>query len=43
MSDRGWLVLAVVAGVLATTGWIARERWIQRRRRRGLDRKETRR
>jgi hypothetical protein len=41
MSDLGWLGLAVVTGALATTGWIARERWIYRRRRRGLDKKET--
>lgn len=29
-----WLLVAVVAGVLAAVGWIARERWIMRRRRR---------
>jgi uncharacterized membrane protein YbhN (UPF0104 family) len=27
-----WLVVAVVAGVLAVVGWIARERWLMRRR-----------
>jgi len=40
MGDTAWLVLAIVAGVLATTGWVARERWIHRRRRRGPDKKE---
>ena len=34
MRDLGWLVVAVVAGVLAVIGWIARERWLMRRRRR---------
>jgi hypothetical protein len=34
MRDLGWLIVAVVAGVLAAVGWIARERWIMRRRRR---------
>ncbi|HET8578396.1 MAG TPA: hypothetical protein VFO18_14980 [Methylomirabilota bacterium] len=34
MSDTGWLVLAIVVGSLATVGWIQRERWIHRRRRR---------
>ena len=29
-----WLLVAVVAGLLAVVGWIARERWITRRRRR---------
>jgi uncharacterized membrane protein YbhN (UPF0104 family) len=33
MRDLVWLVVAVVAGLLATVGWIARERWIMRRRR----------
>jgi uncharacterized membrane protein YbhN (UPF0104 family) len=32
--DLGWLLVAVVAGLLAAVGWIARERWIMRRRRR---------
>ncbi len=32
--DLLWLLVAVVAGVLAAVGWIARERWIMRRRRR---------
>jgi uncharacterized membrane protein YbhN (UPF0104 family) len=32
--DLVWLLVAVVAGVLAAVGWIARERWIMRRRRR---------
>jgi uncharacterized membrane protein YbhN (UPF0104 family) len=34
MRDLVWLLVAVVAGVLAAVGWIARERWIIRRRRR---------
>jgi uncharacterized membrane protein YbhN (UPF0104 family) len=34
MRDLAWLLVAVVAGVLAAVGWIARERWIMRRRRR---------
>jgi len=33
MRDLVWLLVAVVAGVLAAVGWIARERWIMRRRR----------
>ena len=33
MRDLVWLVVAVVAGLLAAAGWIARERWIMRRRR----------
>jgi uncharacterized membrane protein YbhN (UPF0104 family) len=32
--DLAWLVIAVVAGVLAIVGWVARERWLMRRRRR---------
>jgi uncharacterized membrane protein YbhN (UPF0104 family) len=32
--ELGWLVVAVVAGVLAAIGWLARERWLMRRRRR---------
>jgi len=32
--DLVWLLVAVVAGLLAAVGWIARERWIMRRRRR---------
>jgi uncharacterized membrane protein YbhN (UPF0104 family) len=32
--DLVWLVVAVVAGVLAVVGWVARERWVMRRRRR---------
>ena len=35
MSDVGWLVVAIVAGVLFAFGWIKRERWISRRRGRG--------
>ena len=34
MRDLVWLVVAIVAGLLAAVGWIARERWIMRRRRR---------
>jgi uncharacterized membrane protein YqiK len=34
MRDLAWLLVAVVAGVLAAVGWFARERWIMRRRRR---------
>jgi uncharacterized membrane protein YbhN (UPF0104 family) len=34
MRDTAWLIVAIVAGVLALIGWIARERWIMRRRRR---------
>jgi hypothetical protein len=33
VSDTAWLVLTLVAGVLIATGWIAREVWIHRRRR----------
>ena len=34
MRDLVWLIVAVAAGMLALGGWIARERWIMRRRRR---------
>ena len=34
MRDTAWLIVAIVTGVLAVIGWIARERWIMRRRRR---------
>ena len=34
MRELGWLVLAVLVGGLAAVGWVARERWIMRRRRR---------
>jgi len=34
VSEAGWLVVAIVAGVLFVVGWIKRERWIVRRRRR---------
>ena len=34
MRELGWLVLAVLVGLLAAVGWVARERWIMRRRRR---------
>jgi hypothetical protein len=33
MRDLVWVIVAVVAGLLAAVGWIARERWIMRRRR----------
>jgi uncharacterized membrane protein YbhN (UPF0104 family) len=32
--DLVWLVVAVVAGALAVVGWVARERWVMKRRRR---------
>jgi hypothetical protein len=32
MRDTVWLIVAIVAGVLAALGWIARERWLMRRR-----------
>jgi uncharacterized membrane protein YbhN (UPF0104 family) len=32
--DLVWLVVAVVAGVLVVVGWVARERWVMKRRRR---------
>jgi hypothetical protein len=35
VSDGGWLAVAIVAGMLFVFGWIKRERWIARRRRRG--------
>ena len=34
MRELGWLAVAFVVGVLAAVGWVARERWIMRRRRR---------
>jgi uncharacterized membrane protein YbhN (UPF0104 family) len=34
MGDTGWLIVAIVSGVLAVIGWAVRERWIIRRRRR---------
>jgi uncharacterized membrane protein YbhN (UPF0104 family) len=34
MRDTVWLIVAIVALVLTVAGWIARERWIIRRRRR---------
>jgi len=33
MRDTVWLIVAIVAGVLAVVGWVARERWLIRRRR----------
>jgi hypothetical protein len=33
MRDVAWLIVALVAGILAAWGWLARERWIMRRRR----------
>jgi len=35
VSEAGWLVVAIVAGVLFAFGWLKRERRIARRRRRG--------
>jgi hypothetical protein len=35
VSEGGWLIVAIVAGVVFVFGWIKRERWISRRRRRG--------
>ena len=32
MSDTGWLIVALLAGVLFAAGWIKRELWIHRRR-----------
>ena len=34
MGNTGWLIVAIVSGVLAVIGWVARERWLIRRRRR---------
>jgi hypothetical protein len=34
MRELGWLVVAIVVGLVAAVGWVARERWIMRRRRR---------
>ena len=31
MGDTGWLIVAIVSGVLAVIGWVARERWLIRR------------
>lgn len=33
MRELVWLVVAIVAGLLAAAGWLARERWVMRRRR----------
>ena len=35
MSDTGWLIIAVAAGVLAPVLGVKRELWLMRRRRRG--------
>lgn len=35
MSDTGWLIVAVAAGVLAALLWVKRELWLMRRRRQG--------
>ena len=32
MSDLGWLLVAIAAGVVFGYGWLKRERWIARRR-----------
>ena len=34
MNNTLWLIVAVVFGVLAAFGWIKRELWIHRRRKR---------
>ena len=34
MSETGWLIVAIVAGILIAVGWVKREMWIRRRRRR---------
>jgi len=34
MSDTGWLILAVAAGVLGAVLWVKRQMWLMRRRRR---------
>lgn len=34
MRDTVWLIVAIVALVLTVVGWIARERWVIRRRQR---------
>jgi len=34
MSTTGWLVVAIVAGVMFAVGGVSRELWIHRRRRR---------
>jgi hypothetical protein len=34
MSDRAWLLIAIVAGVVLGFLWVKRELWIHRRRRR---------
>jgi hypothetical protein len=33
MRDLGWLVVAIVAGVVFVVLWVKRELWIHRRRR----------
>jgi hypothetical protein len=33
MSETGWLVLAVTAGLTAAFLWVKRELWVMRRRR----------
>jgi hypothetical protein len=40
MNDTEWLIVAIVAGVLAAVGWISREVWIHRRRRRRREHRE---
>jgi hypothetical protein len=36
-----WLAVAVISGVILATLWLARERWVYRRRRRGPRREAT--
>ena len=42
LTDKAWLIMAVLGGMLLAAAWIARERAIHRRRRRarGEERKE---
>jgi hypothetical protein len=35
MNDTEWLVVSIVASVLAAVGWVSREVWIHHRRGRG--------
>ncbi len=37
MTETAWLIVAVVVGALAAYGWIKREVWIHRRRRRNRE------
>jgi hypothetical protein len=37
LSDTGWLLVALIAGVAFAVFWVKREVWIHRRRRRRAD------